>query len=55
MDLREQGFRLCASPLRTVFRWVHPLEIPLHYLDWTDCTGMNDEEFDAFVRGGASD
>ncbi|WP_171516462.1 hypothetical protein [Cupriavidus necator] len=50
--LRDEGFRFCASPDRTVFRWIFPAEKTAIYPDWTDCTDMDDAQFEAFVTAG---
>lgn len=51
--LLDDGFRFCASPDRTVFRWISSAEKNAFYPDWTDCTDMDDTQFEAFVTAGA--
>lgn len=50
-SLRAEGFRYCASPDRTHFRWIHPAERVAFFADWIDCTDMDDDEFLSFVVG----
>lgn len=47
------GCRYYANPERTEYRWIHPLEQRLFQSDWTDCTEMDDAQFEAFVLAGA--
>lgn len=51
--LASEGFRFCASPDRSVFRWIPPAERAAPYPDWIDCTDMDDAQFEAFVTAGA--
>jgi len=49
-NLKEQGFRLLANKERNEVEWVHPAEVSqAKYEGFTDCTDMDDAEFDAFI------
>lgn len=49
-NLKEQGFRLLANKERNAVEWVHPAEVGFpEYQGFTDCTDMDDAEFDAFI------
>lgn len=45
--------RLFVSPCGNKGAWIHPLDLTTgnypQYADWTDCTDMDDEEFEAIV------
>lgn len=45
------GFRFMVSPDRFRSAWVHPAEIPTKTPGWIDCTDMDDDEFDRFMKG----
>lgn len=51
MTLKDQGFRFCAAPNGTDYRWVHPAERATLFADWIDCTDMSDAQFESFVLG----
>jgi hypothetical protein len=47
--------RLYVSPCGKSAVWIHPLDLQTgfypQYADWTDCTDMDDAEFERFVVG----
>jgi hypothetical protein len=47
--LQDQGFRFMHLG-GTDYRWVHPLEVRSSDVD---CTDMDDDAFEAYVRGVA--
>jgi len=51
MGTNANGCQYYASPDRGEYRWLHPLEQPLNYPGWIDCSDMDDAEFEAFVLG----
>ena len=50
--LKTQGNRFMVSQDRKAADWVHPLEVATRAAGWTDCTDMDDAEFDAFMAEG---
>lgn len=44
--LKSQGQRFMVSPDGRDADWFHPAELPA---GWTDCTGMDDGEFNHFM------
>lgn len=49
MTLKDQGYRFLVREDRKASAWVHPAEITPRAAGWTDCTDMDDAEFDAFM------
>lgn len=50
MSLAAAGFRFCVCPSRVKAVWYHPADAAEHVAaGWTDCTDMNDAEFDEFM------
>lgn len=50
MNLRDQGFRLLICPSRCKGEWHHPSGVAqLVAMGWTDCTDMNDAQFNDFM------
>lgn len=47
--LKTQDHRFMVSPDGWDAAWVHPVEVATRCPDWTDCTDMDDAEFDLFV------
>jgi hypothetical protein len=50
--LRAEGYRFMVRNDRQKAYWVHPLEVDPNPTNWTDCTYMDDAEFDAFMAAG---
>jgi hypothetical protein len=48
--LKSNGYRFMVSPTGREADWIHPAEISVRVPDWTDCTDMDDVEFDLFMR-----
>lgn len=46
--LKAEGFRFLVNPDGKGCDWIHPAEVNTRP-GWTDCTDMNDAEFDAFM------
>jgi hypothetical protein len=50
MSLATIGFKFLMCPSRRKGVWYHPAEARAHIAaGWTDCTGMTDAEYDAFM------
>ncbi|WP_059413428.1 hypothetical protein [Cupriavidus basilensis] len=47
--LQAEGFRYCANPARTDYRWLPAVVLRQCYPDWTDVTDLDDAQFEAFV------
>jgi hypothetical protein len=47
LSLYERGYRLLVTS-DAIARWVHPLEVS-SYTDFTDCTDLNDSQFESFI------
>jgi len=47
-NLKDDGFRYMVNPDGKGCDWIHPLEVDSR-AGWTDCTDMDDAEFDAFM------
>jgi hypothetical protein len=47
--LKSNGYRFMVSPTGREADWIHPAEVAVRVPDWTDCTDMDDVEFELFI------
>ena len=54
-NLKQAGHRFMVSPDGQQADWIHPAEIDTRAPGWTDCTDMDDMEFELLMRERLAD